>query len=378
MSTIPIANPSLEVEGVRTSTWWPHGANPTASDPSLVAEGEGVRWIDLSSGADAAALFDHLGPACPGLALEMLDDLLTPDDKPEGNSYAEGQIKLASTFGVRAHRVEDKIERGTAGRAGSLVFQPVELLSGPGWLLSCWHPTRTFADANRESEDGPAGECTDAAGFVLDAWKESAAPSAGDLGLLVMEHLALSYHSAEQELAIWHEDWELSLYVEDEEDNLQELPRLWGMMAVLRDWLVSLDRPGAAKATEMAWLPCTDLARIGELEGSVQHALDRLRVLADAMRNSFTVLHVRQGEEERERREAAQRRVEVIAAVFLVPTFVVGFYGANTWVPGQGQHWGFWVMIVALAVLTIASAGFVLALQGRNSSRAEISDPADE
>ena len=44
--------------------------------------------------------------------------------------------------------------------------------------------------------------------------------------------------------------------------------------------------------------------------------------------------------------------------MFLVPTLVVGFYGANTWVPGQNKHWGFWVMVGALVIfscLTVAA-----------------------
>ncbi len=45
-------------------------------------------------------------------------------------------------------------------------------------------------------------------------------------------------------------------------------------------------------------------------------------------------------EEARSRKERTQHRVELIAAIFLVPTLVVGFYDANTWVPGQGRHWG--------------------------------------
>jgi membrane protein implicated in regulation of membrane protease activity len=60
-----------------------------------------------------------------------------------------------------------------------------------------------------------------------------------------------------------------------------------------------------------------------------------------------------------------QHRVELLAAGFLVPTFIVGFYGANTWVPGQGQHWGFWVMVIVLAVLSVLVVAFVWRTQRR-------------
>ncbi|HEU4599524.1 MAG TPA: CorA family divalent cation transporter, partial [Solirubrobacterales bacterium] len=73
-------------------------------------------------------------------------------------------------------------------------------------------------------------------------------------------------------------------------------------------------------------------------------------------------------EEARERKEKTQHRVELIAAVFLVPTLVVGFYGANTWVPGQGKHWGFWVMLVALLLLTAAAVATVLTWRHREAA----------
>ena len=65
-----------------------------------------------------------------------------------------------------------------------------------------------------------------------------------------------------------------------------------------------------------------------------------------------------------------QRRIEIAAAVFLVPTLIVGFYGANTWVPGQGKHWGFWVMVAVLVLLSLASLLAVLQFQRRSNEAA--------
>jgi len=62
------------------------------------------------------------------------------------------------------------------------------------------------------------------------------------------------------------------------------------------------------------------------------------------------------------------RRVEIGAAAFLIPTLVVGFYGANTWVPGQGSHWGFWVMLAALIALSLLGVGLVLRWQRRDNA----------
>ncbi len=74
-----------------------------------------------------------------------------------------------------------------------------------------------------------------------------------------------------------------------------------------------------------------------------------------------------------------QHRIEAAAAVFLVPTLIVGFYGANTWVPGQGKHWGFWVMVAVLVMLSLGSLVAVIYLQRRSSAaaRAAISERAE-
>ena len=52
--------------------------------------------------------------------------------------------------------------------------------------------------------------------------------------------------------------------------------------------------------------------------------------------------------------------------MLLVPTLVVGFYGANTWVPGQGRHWGFYVM---LGVLIVGTCLAMIALRARREVR---------
>jgi uncharacterized membrane protein len=71
-----------------------------------------------------------------------------------------------------------------------------------------------------------------------------------------------------------------------------------------------------------------------------------------------------------------QHRVELIAAIFLVPTLIVGFYGANTWVPGQGRHWGFWIMVLVLVLGTGLILTLLLAWQ--RGQRAETRRAAEE
>ena len=56
---------------------------------------------------------------------------------------------------------------------------------------------------------------------------------------------------------------------------------------------------------------------------------------------------------------AAQERLQgalaLVTSVLLVPTFIAGFFGANTEVPGQGQWWGFVLMVVLMVLGAIAT-----------------------
>jgi hypothetical protein len=345
-----------EDTGIRSATYWQQGQAPTGPGDEVPAA---IPWFDLISNSNAEELLPQLSKPCPGLTGEMLDDLLTPDDRPEGVTYAGGRIKLASTFAVDARRLEQKRERGKAMRSGALLFQPVELLASDEWLLTCWHPIRTFAGAEKVAEGAP-GPSDVVARDVVEEWGRLREPGGGDLGILIMERLALTYRKTAWELVGWHQDWELSLYVEDDLHNPEELPHLWGMMAVLRDWLNPLNPPGLRKLPSQAWLPNNDHARVVAIDDRIDKTLDQLNRLANSMRSSFSVLHIQTAEEARARKEQTQHRVELIAAIFLVPTLVVGFYGANTWVPGQGRQWGFGVMLVALLIFT---AGAVMTVR---------------
>lgn len=333
---------------------------------------DGFPWFEIACDADRLeSVLAALGPHCPGLTRPMLEDLLTPDEEPEGRSFGEGEVRLASSFGVIAWRRHEKRERGTPQQGvGFLEFQPVELLAGEGWLITCWHPRRIFQGP--EKVDGkPAAETDDLFQAVAAKWRNGRCGNAGDLGVSIMHELALSYAPAHRELLRWLEDWELGLYTEDRLDNNGELPELWGLMAVLRNWLNPLNKPGLRADLTKSWLPSTDHKAVIEVDERIDKALDALSKLSATMRQSFGLLHLEQTEEQRRDHESTQHRVELIAAAFLVPTLIVGFYGANTWVPGQGKHWGFWVMVGVLVVLGVGAVVTVVLLQRRSAAVAK-------
>jgi CorA-like Mg2+ transporter protein len=344
---------------IRSITAWRPGEPP--QEASEGDPGERILWVDLAPTAKpdtTSELLGRLASLCPGLTAEMLEDLVTPDEEPEGRSYGDGSIRLASSFAVRVVPAASGAgERGVAQGVGKLVFEPVELLSSADWLVTCWHPTRVFFGAAKTGE-GEAPGCDELRAEVARHWESGRGRNAGDLGVLVMHELALGYAEAHRALYGWLEDWELGLYVGNGAER-DALARLWGSMAVLRDWLTVLNRPGLSTDIDRAWLPAGELDGVADVNRRVDSSLLALSELGQTLRASFGLLHVQLGEEQRERAELIQRRIELVGAALLVPTLIVGFYGANTWVPGVGSHWGFWVMVVALIVFTTISVALV-------------------
>jgi hypothetical protein len=349
----------------RVSVWRKDGVSQVLELSDLSALG-GFCWFELSCGVEEVdGHLETLRRHCPGLTETMLRDLLTPDEQPEGVRY-DGDIRLASSFGVETWRPEKHAGRGTPQGVGVLRFQPVELLAGDSWLVTCWHPQRIFQGSKKVDEQAPA-EVDDLREAVGARWKRKPGELPGDLGISIMHELALTYAPAHRALNAWLEDWELSLYLDDDLDNHDQLPELWGLMAVLRDWLNPLNKAGLRADVGKAWLPVSDHAAVIEVDDRIDKALEQLGKLSETLRQSFGLLHLEQSEEQRKRSESVQRRNELLAAGFLVPTLVVGFYGANTWVPGQGRHWGFWVMVAVLAVLSV----LVVSVFWRNHQRTE-------
>jgi hypothetical protein len=131
---------------IKRITWWyPDGESDDRGRLDAAPRPGGFPWIELiGDAAESVGAVEALAERCPGLTRPMVDDLLTPDEQPEGESYGDGTIRLASTFSVAADRPDEKVARGTAQGAGVLTFQPVELIAGDGWIVSCWHPRQTL------------------------------------------------------------------------------------------------------------------------------------------------------------------------------------------------------------------------------------------
>jgi len=178
--------------------------------------------------------------------------------------------------------------------------------------------------------------------------------------VMVMHELALTYAPTHRRFRATLEEWELTLYGSEDSklgvspEDEARLHDLWGAHARLRDWLNPLNVPGLRKDLDKAWLRAEDHDSVIEVDDRVDKALAALSKLGETLRGSFHLIHIKKTEAKREHNERLQRDLSFLATGFLVPTLIVGFYGANTWIPGEHRQWGFLGMILVIIVATIS------------------------
>lgn len=363
-TTLDVGNASWRM----VITEWHPGQAPREVSPAVASASTGICLVDIDMSAFslagsgqrgplAAALADQLAPLC-GAQLEqgMVADLLEQCTPAGHRRYGQGEVRLAVSF--EAEAPPDHATGAT--KAAQLFLRPVGLLVGNGWVVTCWHPRRPhtrLASTEQEATPSPHADLLDA---VAARWRKGIAKSAGDLAVLILHELALTYAPAQRKIYSWLEDWELRLYSDVNGDaqpaDRASLPRMWMAMTVLRDWLSPLNRSGIRIDIDKAWFGgCTDHDAVIKVDDRVDTALASLQGLSVQLRSAFGLLHVKLAEEQRVRTERLQHLIEYITAAVVVPALVVGFYGANTRLPGQETWWGFWVMVAAMAGLGGAS-----------------------
>ncbi len=149
-----------------------------------------MRWVDIyGGGLEKGELLALLNPICRGqLTDRMARDLITHKRFATGGGYRKSEVVLTSAFRVRHLRRDP--ERSSGGDLTS-VFEPIQLLVGEDWLLSCWHPPRVFhglGDAGDNGDDSSNGLYLD----IARRWPATHAKSAKDLAALVQRQLAIA------------------------------------------------------------------------------------------------------------------------------------------------------------------------------------------
>jgi hypothetical protein len=166
----------------QASTWLPSQPPRPAALQDL-EHSEAIRWVDLNGGglsdSEALALLD---PVCRG----QLDAAAAGDLIGRERSLAHRDHEELST-GVRgAFRIR---HLGTRNDGRGSQFEPVRLLAGEDWLISCWLEPRVYRGMAAPTETGgdPSDELYAAVGA---AWLRTCGASASDLAALIQAELS--------------------------------------------------------------------------------------------------------------------------------------------------------------------------------------------
>jgi hypothetical protein len=174
----------------QASAWLPQQA-PEPLPLQDLEESDAVRWVDIYGGAlrngEVLAL---LAPICRGqLTEKMVRDLITPQRFAAGGSYRDSDVLMMSGFRIRHLHSDTDGSEAANGDGGPSVFEPVQMLVGGDWLLSCWLPSRVFrgmGDPVHVADDSSSGLYL----AVAKRWPTSNARSADGLAKLVRHELS--------------------------------------------------------------------------------------------------------------------------------------------------------------------------------------------
>ena len=144
---------------IRQASAWLPGRAPEPLPLQDLEQSDAIRWVDIYGDAeDGAGVLALLAPICRGaLKHRMVRDLITPKRFATGGRYGDSPVTLSSGFRIR-HLQPGADEGAPVGADGvTSVFEPVQLLVGDDWLLSCWLPPRAAATEPTRLPTGQLG-----------------------------------------------------------------------------------------------------------------------------------------------------------------------------------------------------------------------------
>jgi hypothetical protein len=172
----------------QASAWLPHRP-PEPLPLQDLEESDAIRWVDIyGGGLESGEVLALLDPICRGhLKEKMVRDLITPERFAAGGTYRNSEVVMTSGFRVRHLRGAN----GSGAGGLTSVLEPVQLLVGEDWLLSCWLPPRVFRGLGEASQRGDHYS----SGLYLAVarrWLATDAKSAADLAALVRREFAVA------------------------------------------------------------------------------------------------------------------------------------------------------------------------------------------
>jgi len=318
-----------------------------------------ARWIAIDAGCRPQDAETVLKPLLDRpLSASDLAELLDPDLQPRVWPHIEDpSIRYVSSFGVRARQPEHEHEHGAGSSAGVLVFEPVKFLATERCLLSCAHERRTHRGTR---EPWLAGPVFDVSVADLDRlWVERELHTSGDLGVLMLDQLAVGYRPAVHVIDGWLAEWEAGLWDEKHRPSGKTLRETWGSVNLLRKWVAPLNRPGIRRDPQRAWFP--NVRKHDEaiaVDDRIDATLKDLRELAERLRASLGLLQVQAS-------DRLNRTLTVATAAIAGPTILIAVVGARTNYPLGEGHTAFFVTLALTLVSVLAVLGLIIRRDGR-------------
>ena len=173
----------------QTSAWLPQ-REPEPLPLQDLEESDALRWVDIYGGdLSHGEVLALLAPICRGqLTQKMVRDLITPQRFAAAGSYRNSDVRAISGFRIRHLHSGANGSEAKDGHDGTSIFEPIQMLVGDDWLLSCWLPSRVFrgiGDPVHVADDSSSGLYL----AVAKAWPTSNATSAEGLAKLVRHEL---------------------------------------------------------------------------------------------------------------------------------------------------------------------------------------------
>lgn len=369
---------SPELEELLTVTEWrADGEVRESLTLNDAASAEGVVWIDVDNRASPEALQPALAAIFGDeVTPEKVRNLLKPDPVPDVRHVSEDVRAVSSVKVVAEERAtalplrEGSSVNGRQGirggraatpdaqsRAGDLVLYPMEFLAANSWLVSCRHPPEAIP--GRGPDDSPEREPVGYEQLSESAkryWRESPRDHAGDLGVLLLYELSMTYTKAARVLYSWLETWERAFENEPTGTETRTLIDLRAQTASFRQQLMALRRSAMAKNHTMIWFPDVSHPLVADwVDERIDRALDDLRNLGDSLRASVELVTSVTSSEESNRSQSFQNWATFFASVLLGPTLVATIFGVDNDLL-SGVHLGGLDGGAAMAVIMGASA----------------------
>ncbi len=323
---------------------------------------------------------------CPGLNKIMVRDLLTPDVQPKTETYGDERtgVRTISIPALIAREVPDD-DDDFDEIDEQLIVQMVEMVIGPGWLITCWHRSRTLVGRG-EVHDGLPLLQEPFMSYVSYRWTQdtkvrsgSGEPNgAGDLGAYLARSLVATYGASLRMFQRWVSSWEVEFYKTLGDQGGHASQSRPGERKTLKAAAVEISNflslvgefSRSVNAFKLAgeempndtWFAEHEGARKGDptktvhtdesaaLTSSVDAATAKLAQLSEEIRADMDLLMLQSQARQQESSERLQGYLGKVTGLVLVPTFVAGLFGANTALPEGGTWAGFVIMVVLMVV----------------------------